>query len=55
MATALPAAAQTVTSVALTNPGFELPYVDVNKDGGLISGQVANGWSDISAPFNPTI
>lgn len=47
-------AAQTPTPVTLVNPGFEAPYKAVNLNGGTITGQVANGWSDGST-VNATV
>jgi hypothetical protein len=44
----LAAQTPTPTPVALVNPGFEAPYKAVNLNGGTITGQVANGWSDNS-------
>ena len=49
------AAAQTPTPVTLVNPGFEAPYNTVNLNGGTITGQVANGWSDNSSYDNATV
>ena len=47
----VPAAARaaTPTNAALTNPGFESPYLAVSGNGGQISGNIASGWSDNSA------
>src|SRR5258708_7758893 len=47
--------AQTPTPVTLVNPGFEAPYNTVNLNGGTITGQVANGWSDNSTYSNATV
>ena len=52
---ALGAAAQTSTSVALNNPGFEAPYNSVNGNGGKITGQTASGWTENSAWANATV
>ena len=49
------AAATAPTPVSLVNPGFETPYTAVNLNGGSISGQIANGWSDGSSSANPTV
>src|SRR5260370_40912752 len=49
------AVAQTPTPVTLVNPGFEAPYNAVNLNGGKITGQVANGWSDSSSYDNATV
>src|SRR5437667_3616325 len=49
------AVAQTPTPVTLVNPGFEAPYNAVNLNGGKITGQVANGWSDNSTYSNATV
>src|SRR5438105_4842835 len=47
--------AQTPTPVTLVNPGFEAPYSTVNLNGGTITGQVANGWTDFSSYDNATV
>ena len=49
------AVAQTPTPVTLVNPGFEAPYNTVNLNGGTITGQLANGWSDGSSYDNATV
>jgi hypothetical protein len=49
------AAAQTPTPVPLVNPGFEAPYKSVNLNGGTITGQVANGWTDNSSWDSATV
>ena len=48
-------AALASTPVDLVNPGMEAPYSAVNLNGGAISGELANGWSDNSAWANPTV
>jgi hypothetical protein len=45
----------TATQVPVSNPSFELPYTQVNENGGLISGYVANGWTENSSWSNANI
>ena len=54
---AAPAAALATTpiNVALTNPGFESPYLPVSANNGQITGFIANGWSDNSTWSNSTV
>jgi hypothetical protein len=49
------AAARADTTVALTNPGMEPPYVSVNQDGSGISGNIAAGWQDNSGWASATV
>ncbi len=57
LVTAVASIAQTPTQVTLVNPGFETPYGAVNQASGVttITGQVANGWQDVSSQFNATV
>jgi hypothetical protein len=54
---AAPAAAPatTPTNVPLVNPGLESPYFAISANNGLISGNVANGWSDNSTWSDSTV
>lgn len=49
------ALATTPTNVALVNPGFESPYFAFSANNGLISGNIANGWSDNSTWSDSTV